>query len=37
LYYENPTGRSTNPEHLHKCLEEVRRSRKKYIELLNNK
>lgn len=37
LYYENPTGRSTNPEHLHKCLEEVRRSRQKYIELLNNK
>lgn len=35
LYYENPTGRSTNPEHLHKCLEEVRRSRQKYIELLN--
>lgn len=34
LYYENPTGRSTNPEHLHKCLEEVRRSRAPYIELL---
>jgi glycosyltransferase involved in cell wall biosynthesis len=31
LYYENPTGRSTNPEHLEKCLEEVRRSREPYI------
>jgi glycosyltransferase involved in cell wall biosynthesis len=37
LYYENPTGRSTNPEHLHKCLEEVKRSRQKYIEILQEK
>lgn len=37
LYYENPTGRSTNPEHLEKCLEEVRRSREKYIHLFNNR
>jgi glycosyltransferase involved in cell wall biosynthesis len=37
LYYENPTGRSTNPEYLHKCLEEVRRSRQKYIEILQEK
>jgi hypothetical protein len=36
LYYENPTGRSTNPEHLAKCLEEVRRSREPYIKLLYN-
>lgn len=34
LYYENPTGRSTNPEHLQKCLEEVKRSRAKYIQIL---
>lgn len=33
LYYENPTGRSTNPEHLQKCLTEVRRSREPYIKL----
>jgi glycosyltransferase involved in cell wall biosynthesis len=37
LYYDNPTGRSTNPEHLHKCLEEVKRSRQKYIEILQEK
>ena len=36
LYYENPTGRSTNPAHLNKCLEEVRRSREPYIKLLYN-
>lgn len=34
LYYENPTGRSTNPEHLHKCLEEVKRSRLPYLAML---
>jgi len=34
LYYENPTGRSTNPEHLHKCLEEVKRSRQRYLDIL---
>lgn len=34
LYYENPTGRSTNPEHLQKCLEEVKRSRLPYLAML---
>lgn len=36
LYYHNPTGRSTNPEHLNKCLEEVNYMRKKYLEIINN-
>lgn len=36
LYYHNPTGRSTNPEYLSKCLEEVDRSRSKYIKMLHN-
>lgn len=35
LYYDNPTGRSTNPEHLHKCLDEVHRMRNKYSYLLS--
>ena len=35
LYYHNPLGRSTNPEHMNKLLEEVARSKAKYIELLN--
>jgi glycosyltransferase involved in cell wall biosynthesis len=34
LYYENPLGRSTNPAHLQKCLEEVKRSRLPYLAML---
>lgn len=34
LYYENPLGRSTNPAHLQKCLEEVKRSRLPYLAIL---
>jgi len=34
LYYENPTGRSTNSEHLQKCLAEVQRSRLPYLAIL---
>lgn len=34
LYYENPTGRSTNSEHLQKCLAEVKRSRLPYLAML---
>lgn len=37
LYYHNPTGVSTNPEHLQKCLQEVHRSREKYITMLQSK
>lgn len=37
LYYENPTGRSTNPEHLQKCIAEVVRSREPYIKLLHER
>jgi glycosyltransferase involved in cell wall biosynthesis len=37
LYYQNPTGRSTNPEHLNKCLEEVKRSRLPYLAMLQER
>lgn len=30
LYYENPTGRSTNPETLHEMISEVQTMRNKY-------
>jgi glycosyltransferase involved in cell wall biosynthesis len=33
LYYENPQGRSTNPEHLARCLEEVHRSKQPYLDI----
>lgn len=32
LYYHNPTGMSTNPAHLEKCLAEVKRSREKFLQ-----
>lgn len=35
LYYHNPTGRSTNPIYLNKCLEEVKRMRKEYLQRLS--
>jgi len=34
LYYENPTGRSTNPETLSEMVREVQGMRKKYLEYL---
>lgn len=34
LYYENPTGRSTNPETLKTMIDEVNRMRSKYIKFL---
>lgn len=34
LYYENPTGRSTNPETLATMIQEVQTMRKKYLEFL---
>ena len=34
LYYENPTGRSTNPETLATIIQEVQTMRKKYLEFL---
>lgn len=34
LYYENPTGRSTNPETLSEMVREVQTMRKKYLEYL---
>ena len=34
LYYENPTGRSTNPETLATMIQEVKTMRKKYLEFL---
>lgn len=34
LYYDNPNGRSTNPETLKECLEEVRKSRAPYWKIL---
>lgn len=34
LYYENPTGRSTNPETLSEMIQEVFNMRKKYIQYL---
>lgn len=37
LYYENPTGRSTNPELLEKCLKEVKRSRLPYLAMLQER
>lgn len=37
LYYENPTGRSTNPETLQEMIQEVNLMRSKYIHLLDNK
>lgn len=36
LYYDNPTGRSTNPEHLQKCLKEVYYIRNKYMHYVSN-
>ena len=34
LYYENPSGRSTNPETLSQMIQEVQTMRKKYLEYL---
>lgn len=34
LYYENPTGRSTNPETLQKMISEVQSMRSKYLEYI---
>jgi hypothetical protein len=34
LYYENPTGRSTNPKTLQKMIEEVQCMRSKYLKYL---
>lgn len=34
LYYENPTGRSTNPETLQKMVSEVQSMRSKYLEYI---
>lgn len=34
LYYENPTGRSTDPKRLQHCLDEVKRSREQYLAIL---
>lgn len=34
LYYENPTGRSTNPETLQEMIQEVYQMRSKYIKYL---
>jgi hypothetical protein len=34
LYYENPTGRSTNPETLSEMVSEVQQMRQKYIKYL---
>lgn len=36
LYYENPTGRSTNPETLQEMIAEVNRMRLKYTGYINN-
>lgn len=37
LYYDNPTGRSTNPATLNEMLREVHDMRQKYIHYLENK
>jgi len=36
LYYHNPTGRSTNPEHLQQMIDEVNSMRQKYIGYFKN-
>jgi len=36
LYYENPQGRSTNPEFMAKCLEEVHRMREPYQKIVDS-
>jgi glycosyltransferase involved in cell wall biosynthesis len=34
LYFENPTGRSTNPETLQEMIDEVNQMRQKYLKIL---